>query len=101
MNRIVRAALEIFRLAVARDTLAEAGPASARADAPPRGGLVRAVFARETLEVEPPAGGREPRPILRWLLAPEELPFDPEPPRARRRGRLAALLAPEKLDDSP
>ena len=73
--RLVRAVLDGLRLALARDTL---GPA--------------------------PADDAEParRSVFRTLIAPEVLPRDPEPPPApRRRGRLAALFAFERLDDSP
>jgi hypothetical protein len=54
----------------------------------------------EPLGTEPERRTR--RSLLHTLFAPETLPLDPEPgPPPRRRGRLAALLAPEKLDDAP
>lgn len=100
---IVRTVLEVLRLAVSRESLGAPPPAAgtpARRAAP---GILHVLFvSREPLGEEPAAPARPRRPLLRWLLAPEELPLDPPAPAPpRRRGRLAALLAPEKLDDSP
>ncbi len=101
MKGIARAALEVVRLAFARDSLGEAPPAERGSAKPPGAGILHVLFvSREPLGEEPPAAGRPRRPLLRWLFAPDELPFDPVPPEPpRRRGRVAALFAPEKLDD--
>jgi hypothetical protein len=101
--RIARAVLDGLRLALARDTLGSEEPALAAARPPPAPGILHVLFvSREPLGVAPEAPPRERRSLLRALFAPEVLPRDPEPPPApRRRGRLAALLAFERLDDSP
>ena len=97
--RMKRAVVEILRLAVARDRL---DPAPVPSSEPPRAseGVLHVLFvSREPLGVEPEQRTR--RSLLHALFAPEALPLDPElAPPARRRGRLAALLAPEKLDDA-
>lgn len=98
--RIARAALEILKLAVARDRL---GPPPEEPAAPPRkpDGVVHVLFvSREPLGLEPEAP-RARRSLLRTLFAREPLPMDPVPARPARRSRIAALLAPEKLDDAP
>jgi hypothetical protein len=98
---LARAAVEILRLAVARDRLGPPPEVSAEPPKKPDGVLHLLFVSREPLGSEPEAP-HAPRSIFRTLFAPEQLPFDPEPPRpARGRGRLAALLAPEKLDDAP
>ncbi len=97
--RLVRAVLEAVRLAFARDTLGEEPAPQGAADAPPKGVVHVLLVSREPLGEEPEAPPREGRPILRWILGRQELPLDPEPPRAARRSRLGALFAPEKLDD--
>jgi hypothetical protein len=56
------------------------------------------LFAVEPLPLDPPAPAR-PRLRLGRLLAPEPLPEDPVLPPRRRSGGLAALFAPESLDD--
>lgn len=92
--RIARAAFDVLRLAVARDRL-DSEPA-----APPRKtpGVLHLLFvSREPLGLEPEPP-RTRRSLLRTLFAREELPVDPEPAPARRKGRLAALFAPERLD---
>jgi hypothetical protein len=76
VKRIARAALEILRLAVARDRLPPPPPA-------------------------PPESPRGSHGVLHVLfLSREPLGLEPEPPR-RRRSVLRALFAPEKLDDAP
>jgi hypothetical protein len=101
VKRIASAALEILRLAVARDRLDPPPPASAEPPRKPDGVLHVLFVSREPLGLEPEPP-RARRSVLRTLFAREQLPLDPEPaPPPRRRGRLAALLAPEKLDDAP
>lgn len=95
--RLARAVVDALRLAFARDTLGHEPPASA--GPAPKGVLHVLLVSREPLGEEPPAAPRAGRPLLRWIFGREELPLDPEPPRAARRSRLAALFAPEKLDD--
>lgn len=99
--RIARVAVDILRLAFARDRL-DSDPVPAAAPARKSPGVLHVLFvSREPLgvEVEPP---RARRSVLRTLFARETLPLDPEPaPAARRTGRVAALFAPEKLDDAP
>jgi hypothetical protein len=98
--RLVRAVLDGLRLALARETLA---PAPAESAEPPRRspGILHILFvSREPLATAPEEPPRAHRSVLRAMFAPEILPMDPElPPAPRRRGRLAALLAFEKLDD--
>lgn len=95
----MRTVLEVFRLAVGRESLGAPPPAS-HAPEPRSSGIIHLLFvSREPLGEEPAGPPRARRPLLRWLLAPEELPYDPVPPEPRRRGRLAALFAPEHLDD--
>jgi hypothetical protein len=98
--RLARAVMEALRLALARDTLAREEPSGGAAPAA-KGVLHVLLVSREPLGEEPAPPPREGRPLLRWIFGREELPLDPEAPRAPRRSRLAALLAPEKLDDSP
>ncbi|HEX9401470.1 MAG TPA: hypothetical protein VF912_15275 [Anaeromyxobacter sp.] len=99
MNRIARAAVEILRLTFAHEAIGEPPSTSAPGSRRAAGRLLRAVFAPETLAMDPPEAPRESRGILHWIFAPEQLPLDPEP-AAKRTSRLAALFAPEKLDDS-
>ena len=100
MIRFARAVLDALRLAFARDSLGHEPPPAA--GAPARRGVLHVLLvSREPLGEEPAAPPREGRPLLRWVFGHETLPLDPEPPRAARRSRLAALFAPEKLDDSP
>ena len=100
--RLVRTVIDGLRLALARDTL---GPAPAHDAEPARRshGILHVLFvSREPLGTAPEEPPRLRRSVLRAVLAPEVLPRDPEPPPApRRRGRLAALFAFERLDDSP
>lgn len=101
--RIARAIAEALRLAFAREELGrEERPAPGGA-APAAPGVLHVLFvSREPLGVEPEPPRDERRPVWRWLFGVDELPLDPEPaPGSPRRSRLAALLAPEKLDDSP
>jgi hypothetical protein len=100
--RIARAIVEAVRLAFARDTLGREEPPGAGSAPAPAPGVVHVLFvSREPLGHEPEPPPRNGRPLLRWIFGIEELPRDPEPPRGPpRRSRLAALLAPEKLDDS-
>ena len=114
----LRAVVELVRLVLGREKLGEAPPHLARGAAPASVGVLHVLFvSREPLGEEPPPPPREGRPLLRWILGREELPLDPEPqrpprrsrreelpldpepPRAPRRSRLAALFAPERLDD--
>lgn len=100
MLRFLRTAVEIFRLAFSRDRLGvdAAPPPGARRKHP---GVLHVLFvSREPLGFEPEAPPAR-HSVLRTIFAPETLPLDPEPPRAARRGRLAALFAPERLDDPP
>jgi hypothetical protein len=98
----VRAAREIIRLTFARERLGEAqevGPA--RREPRP---FLRMLFGIEPLPLDPPAPPRPPRTsLLGAALAPEPLPVDPEPPPAPARPRLGlgALLAPEPLPLDP
>ena len=122
MIRIVRAAADVLRLAIAREKLGDAPPSPPSAVSPPARGVLHVLFvSREPLGTEPEPPPRPRRSLLHALFAPERLPFDPVPPpeakprsrpeslpfdpvpptAARRRSRLAALLAPEKLDDVP
>jgi hypothetical protein len=124
VTRIARAALEILRLTVARETLGAAGASAAGGPRRKPLRFLRLLFANEPLPMDPPAPPRRrhrsivallaPEPLphddappaahrpswLAALLAPEPLPHDPAPRAPRRRSRLAALFAPEKLDDS-
>lgn len=96
--RFVRAVLEVLRLALSRERLGtEAGPPPGGARTT-HGVLHVLLVSREPLGFDPERP-RVRRSVLRTIFAPERLPLDPEPPAARRRGRLAALLAPERLDD--
>jgi hypothetical protein len=101
VKAMVRAALEVFRLTVARESLDAPRSASDAPERRSRPGILHVLFfSREPLGEEPAGPARPHRPLLRWLLAPEQLPYDPVPPEPpHRRGRLAALLAPEHLDD--
>ena len=98
--RLARAVMEALRLAFAGDTLGHEAPPTAATPAA-KGVLHVLLVSREPLGEEPVPPPREGRPLLRWIFGRETLPRDPERPRAARRSRLAALLAPEKLDDSP
>jgi hypothetical protein len=64
--------------------------------------FARLVLGREALgELPAPPSAAARRGVLHLLFVSREpLPFDPEPTRPTRRGWLAALFAPEKLDDS-
>lgn len=94
-------AVDILRLAFARDRLGT-DPVPDPAPARKRPGVLHVLFvSREPLGVEPEPP-RAPRSLFRTVFAREALPLDPEPaPEARPKGRLATLLAPEKLDDAP
>lgn len=102
VTRIARAALEILRLTVARETL---GAASASAACGPRREpfrFLRLLIGNEPLPMDPPAPPRRRHRSIVALLAPEPLPYDdPPPPAAHRRSWLAALLAPEPLPHDP
>jgi hypothetical protein len=99
--RMLRGGIELVRLALSRETLGEPPPASAP-PAGPRHRVLHLLFvSREPLGEEPVPPPREGKHLLRWIFGREVLPEDPVAPRARR-SRLAALFAPEKLeDDSP
>jgi hypothetical protein len=61
-------------------------------------GLLRTVFARETLPPAPASPGqRSRRGVASLLFAIEPLPHDPARPRPARPGLVALLLAPEPL----
>ena len=99
--RIARVVVDAFRLALARDRLGAPPPLPTTPPRKRRGVLHVLFVSREPLGVDPEPP-HPPRSLLRILFAPERLPLDPEPPAGpRRRGWLAALLAPEKLDDAP
>lgn len=100
VTRIARAALEILRLTVARETLGAAGASAAGGPRREPLRFLRLLFANEPLPMDPPAPPRRRHRSIVALLAPEPLPHDPAPRAPRRRSRLAALFAPEKLDDS-
>ena len=119
MIRFVRAAVDVLRLAIAREKLGDAPPSATPPVSPPTPGVLHVLFvSREPLGTEPESPPRRRRSLLRLLFAPEPLPvdpvpdlvprvgrapdllpFDPVPAAPPRRSRLAALLAPEKLDD--
>jgi hypothetical protein len=128
VRRLARVAIEVARLACSRERLEEAPavstPETSRRNArrllrglfaieplptdppgpaaPPRRGSLHSIFAPEPLPTDVPGPAAPPRRRwLHWIFAPEPLPRDPVPPRRRRPSRLAALFAPEKLDDSP
>ena len=63
---------------------------------------LRLAFSRDTLGHESPPAAAAParRGVLHVLLVSRE-PLGEEPAAPPRRSRLAALFAPEKLDDSP
>lgn len=69
------------------------------------GSILRNVFARETLDVEPesPPRAHRVRSLASALFAIEELPLDPEEPSRPGRGAalLRALLVPEHLPHEP
>jgi hypothetical protein len=125
VRRIARAAIDIIRLTFARERLGDvAGPGPETAARAPRR-FLRMLLAIEPLPLDPPAPAQRhrasllgavlgperlaeepvpppaarPRLGLRALLAPEPLPLDPVSPARRRQSRLAALFAPERLDD--
>lgn len=97
MGRIVRASLEILRLAVRREQLPDA-PAETP-EARRRGLSLRAVLAPEALPEDPVP---PPRPrgsgLLRAMFPAETLPLDPPEARPHRGRWLAWLFAPERLD---
>jgi hypothetical protein len=101
--RIVRAAADVLRLALAREKLGDAPPSPPSAVSPPAPGVLHVLFvSREPLGTEPEPPTRSRRSLLSALFSREQLPFDPVPQAApRRRSRLAALFVPEKLDESP
>ena len=113
-------AADVLRLAITREKLGDAPPSLPSAVSPPAPGVLHVLFvSREPLGTDPEPPPRARRSLLHALFAPEALPFDPVAPPAprsgsrpeplpfdpvpqaapRRRSRLAALLAPEKLDD--
>lgn len=116
MNRFARAAIEVVRLACARERLEDAPEAPVRA-APERDPrrILRLLFRIEPLEpaawaeaVDGPVPRAKRRDWLRWIFAPEPLPADgahgageavsPERPR---RSWLRWLFAPESLPHDP
>jgi hypothetical protein len=100
VKRFARAAVDFARLVLGREALGEPSETASRASAPAPHGVLHLLFvSREPLGVEPEPPPRDGKPILRWIFGREVLPLDPQPPRAARRGRLAALFTLEKLDD--
>lgn len=89
--------LEGFRAALRRERLPEPPPNEPSREGPP--GVLRLLFARETLPVEPVAGAAPHRGILSLLFAFEPLEQGPPAPAPRRAHWLAWLFRPEKLDD--
>jgi hypothetical protein len=89
--------LEGFRAALRRERLPEPPPDGPRQEGPP--GVLRLIFAREALPLEPVAVAEPHRGNLSLLFAIE--PLDQAPPVAapRRSPWLTWLLRPEKLDD--
>jgi hypothetical protein len=100
--RMVRAGIELVRLALSRETLEEP-PFPSPPPSGPRHRVLHLLFvSREPLGEEPVPPPREGKHLLRWIFGREALPEDPVAPRPAHRSRLAALFAPEKLeDDSP
>jgi hypothetical protein len=93
----LRSILDGFRAALRRERLPEPPPSGPRQEGEP--GVLRHIFARETLPldpevVEPPHGG-----MLSLLLAVEPLERASPVASPRRSPWLTWLLRPEKLDD--
>jgi hypothetical protein len=96
--RFVRAAIDAVRLILAREVLEEVPAPAPRPERAPRR-FLRLLLAIEPLPLDPPAPRRR-RAFLGALFAPEPLPHDPVSAAPRRRSRLWALFALERLDDS-
>jgi hypothetical protein len=99
--RIARTGVDALRLALAREQLG-VDPVSPPAKRAP--GILHTLFvSREPLghETESPQAKKKPGVLHILFVSREPLGFEPVPPPARRRSRLAALFAPERLDDSP
>lgn len=89
--------LEGLRAALRRERLPEAPPDGPRQEGPP--GVLRLIFARETLPLEPVAVAEPHRGNLSLLFAIEPLERDAPVPAPRRSPWLTWLIRPEKLDD--
>ena len=99
---MARRAIAYVRLALAREDLGESPPNPGPSRERSHGVLHMLFLSREPLGEEPVASPAPRRSVLRWLLAAEPLPLDPEPPRPpARRGRLAQIFGPERLDGPP
>jgi hypothetical protein len=89
--------LEGFRAALRRERLPEPSPNGPSHEGPP--GVLRLIFARETLPLEPVAVAPPHRGILSLLFAIEPLEQGAPAPAPRRAPWLNWLFRPEKLDD--
>jgi len=120
VRRLIRTVIEIFRLAVARESLPaprdsaprpvtrrtalrslfahEELPLDPEAPRGARRAGFRALFRREELAIETEAPPRAGGGLLRSLFAAEPLPSDPPVDRPRRSPWLAWLFAPERID---
>jgi hypothetical protein len=89
--------LEGFRLALRREQLPAPSPPRPRdQDAP---GLLQAVFARETLPLDPPLPVTPRRGFLSLLIGREPLGHAAPGPAPHRARWLTWLFRPEHLDD--
>jgi hypothetical protein len=89
--------LEGFRAALRRERLPEPPPSGTRQEGPP--GLLRVIFARETLPLEPEVPASPHPGVLSLLFAIEPLGEEPPLPAPRRSPWFTWLVRPEKLDD--
>jgi hypothetical protein len=89
--------LDGLRGALRRERLPAPPPVAPRAEAPPS--LLRQVFGRELLPLDPPPALAAQRGNLSHLFAREPLDMGPPLPAPRRSPWLAWLLRPEHLDD--
>jgi hypothetical protein len=86
-----------LRSALRRETLPPPPPVGPPAS--PRPGVLRQLFARESLGIDPEVAGSVRPGILATIFAHEPLGTDPPAPPRRRTPWLALLTRPERLDD--